>query len=219
MDNVNYVPLVLKTNGLNVLVIGGGKVGTKRALKFKKYGANVTVFSIDFSEELLSKKEDINLVRYDASNITEEDLKKFDIIITATNDRVLNRKICNISKKLKILCNNPTDIESSRFIYPLFYNDGMIMIAVTTFGASSLVSKYILERVSELITKDHYMRTLLEVMSNVKIILKSRINDSEKRFILYRTIFNDHIFEKFIFEGAKDKALKRVEEILNEHSE
>ena len=46
------IPLYIEFDNKNVLIIGGGGVGTGRAKKFLKAGAKVLVLSMDFSEEL-----------------------------------------------------------------------------------------------------------------------------------------------------------------------
>lgn len=51
----HYFPIFLDLTNLNILIVGGGKVGTKRALKFQEYGAKVSVWSLDFSDELVKK--------------------------------------------------------------------------------------------------------------------------------------------------------------------
>ncbi|MEM1859518.1 MAG: NAD(P)-dependent oxidoreductase, partial [Metallosphaera sp.] len=44
--STRYFPVFLNLKGMRILVVGGGKVGTKRALKFTEYGADVTVLSL-----------------------------------------------------------------------------------------------------------------------------------------------------------------------------
>ncbi len=51
------VPLFIEFSGRNVLVVGGGGVGTRRAIKFLLAGANVRVLSLEFSSELLRYAE------------------------------------------------------------------------------------------------------------------------------------------------------------------
>ncbi|WP_367834253.1 NAD(P)-dependent oxidoreductase [Vulcanisaeta sp. JCM 16159] len=41
------VPLFIEFSGRNVLIIGGGGVGTRRAIKFLLAGANVRVLSLN----------------------------------------------------------------------------------------------------------------------------------------------------------------------------
>ncbi len=214
--SLHYLPVFLNLRDLKVLVIGGGFVGTKRALKLSSYTPNVTVFSLDFSKELL--ESNLKLVKGDAREIKEDVLKEFDVIFLATNDPELNRSICLKAKELGKLCNDPNDPEISSFIMPIFYEDEDIGIAVTTYGKSSIVSKYVMEKIKESILNDPNIRTYIELMYEIKRDLKEKIKDPTVRYTLYHEIFNDEKFENFIKNKDISRAKSRAEEIVNERT-
>ena len=215
VDTHNFVPLFINVKDLKVLIIGGGKVGTKRALSFADHGSNITVVSLSFSEDLVDSKDKITLIKEDAKNLNADFLSKFDIIVTATNDKELNNKLCELAKNQRKLCNNPTNPEDSNFIVPIYYSDDKLSIAITTFGKSSLTSKYILELIQEeILKKDIY--ELVTAMGNVKDLLKHNIKDPSQRFSYYSKIFNDEIFRNYIKEGKLELALDRAKVIINE---
>lgn len=212
-----YFPFFINLNKINVLVIGGGKVGSKRALKLATYGAKVTVVSLDFSEEL-AQNPLIRKIKIDANKLDEQFLRDFDIIITATNDKDLNFKLCEISQKLGKLCNNPTNPAQSSFIIPIFYADEDIEIAVTTLGKSTIASKLMLEKILEYLkANEKYLKLLVKTMGEVKKIMKERVSDPSLRYELYHKIFYDSYFQNFILNNNYESALKRAEEIINEH--
>lgn len=215
VDTHNFVPLFINVKDLKVLVVGGGKVGTKRALSFANHGSNITVISLSFSEDLIENKDKITLIKEDAKNLTVDFLSKFDVIVTATNDKELNNKLCELAKNQRKLCNNPTNPEDSNFIVPIYYSDDKLSIAITTFGKSSLTSKYILELIQEeILKKDTY--DLVMAMGHVKDLLKHNIKDPSQRFSYYSKIFNDEIFRNYIKEGKLELALDRAKVIINE---
>jgi len=215
VDTHNFVPLFINVKDLKVLVVGGGKVGTKRALSFANHGSNITVISLSFSEDLIKNKDKITLIKEDAKNLTVDFLSKFDVIVTATNDKELNNKLCELAKNQRKLCNNPTNPEDSNFIVPIYYSDDKLSIAITTFGKSSLTSKYMLELIQEkILTEDTY--ELVMAMGHVKDLLKHNIKDPSQRFSYYSKIFNDEIFRNYIKEGKLELALDRAKVIINE---
>lgn len=217
MSNLPYFPVILDLAKFRILVIGGGKVGSKRAIKFHNYGANVTVVSENFSEDLINSP--IEKIKINAENLSEDFLRKFDIIITATNNKELNSKLCSIAKNLGKLCNNPTNPEDSNFIVPIFYSDNNYEIAVTTYGKSSLVSEFILNDVlAYLSSKKDFVNLLTDAMAKVKEIAKKKIDDPSIRFTLYYKIFYDKLFSDFLINGKYNEAINRAEEIINEYS-
>jgi precorrin-2 dehydrogenase/sirohydrochlorin ferrochelatase len=208
-----YYPIFIDLSNFRVLVIGGGKVGTKRALAFKKYGANVCVISLDFSQDLLNS--DIRLIKEDANKIDGSIIEKYDIILTCTNNFELNEKLCNIAKNLRKLCNNPTNPENSNFIVPIFYSDNDMEIAITTKGKSSIVAKEILSKTIS-IANSPEMRNLLSAMYDVKTLLKKKVADPSVRYSFYHKIYNDEKFKYYATNGLIEKALHRAEEIIND---
>jgi len=208
-----YFPIFLDLSNFRVLVIGGGKVGTKRALRFKDYGAKVTVVTLQVSEEL--QRSGIELIINDARSLVD-DISKYDIIVTATNDRELNSMICRRAIEMRKLCNNPTNPKDSNFIVPIFYEDGDIAIAVSTMGKSSIVSKLILDQALNMLRSNESIMLSLKAMAKVKEILKARVSDPSLRYTLYHKIFEDEEFERHINNGEIDSAIRRAEEIMNE---
>ncbi|QGA55016.1 bifunctional precorrin-2 dehydrogenase/sirohydrochlorin ferrochelatase [Sulfolobus sp. E5-1-F] len=213
MITKDYYPIFIDLSNFRVLVIGGGKVGTKRALAFKKYGADVSVISLDFSQDLLNS--DIKLIKEDANNIDRNVLEKYDIILTCTNNFELNEKLCNIAKNLRKLCNNPTNPENSNFIVPIFYSDNDLEIAITTKGKSSILAKEILSKITS-IANSPETRNLLNAMYGVKTILKKKVVDPSVRYSFYHKIYNDEKFRYYATNGLIEKALYRAEEIIND---
>ncbi|AWR97347.1 bifunctional precorrin-2 dehydrogenase/sirohydrochlorin ferrochelatase [Acidianus sulfidivorans JP7] len=213
-----YFPLFANLSKLDVLIIGGGKVGTKRAIKFAEYGAKVTVVSLDFTEELL-KNNDINKIKMDANEINADFISKYNIVITTTNNKKINYEICEKAKKLGKLCNNPTNPDQSSFIVPIFYANDNMEIAITTYGKSSIASKFILDKILEYFEKDQeYINLLIKTMGDVKKIMKNKVQDPSLRFNLYHIIFYDSIFQNYIQNNNYENAIKRAEEIINEHN-
>ncbi|AKA73505.1 bifunctional precorrin-2 dehydrogenase/sirohydrochlorin ferrochelatase [Saccharolobus solfataricus] len=213
MITKDYYPIFIDLSNFRILIIGGGKVGTKRALAFKRYGADVSVLSLDFSQDLLNS--DIRLIRDDANKIDSNLIEKYDIILTCTNNSELNEKLCNIAKNLRKLCNNPTNPENSNFIVPIFYSDNDLEIAITTRGKSSILAKEILTKTIS-IANSSEIRNLLGIMYDVKILLKKKVADPSVRYSLYHKIYNDEKFKYYATNGLINKALNRAEEIINE---
>ncbi|BBD72515.1 siroheme synthase [Sulfodiicoccus acidiphilus] len=212
---VELLPLFVDVKDMRVLVVGGGKVGTKRASKFSELGAQVTVYSLEFSPELESMK--VNKVRGDARELDEEFLSHFDVVVTATNDQEINRKVCSMAKSMRKLCNDPTSPPDSNFIVPIYFDDGTLAVAVTTYGRSSLSSKYLLDLVKDVVDGSD-VRARVDAMYEVKKMLKSKVSDPSKRFKLYSSIFSDSIFQERVAKGDVSGALKRAEEVVERGS-
>jgi precorrin-2 dehydrogenase/sirohydrochlorin ferrochelatase len=180
---------------------------------FAELGASVTVLSLEFTQEI--QHPNVRKISGDARQIEEGFLSQFDVVITATNDQEVNRKICSMAKSLRKLCNDPTSPPDSNFIVPIYFDDGTIAVAVTTYGKSSLSSKYLLELVRQTVEESD-VRSKVNAMYEVKKMLKAKVGDPSKRFKLYSTIFSDPTFQDSVEKGDMDGALRRAEEVVRE---
>ncbi len=101
---MRYYPVFLDIIDKSCLVVGGGQVGTRKVLTLLDCGARVTVVSLDVTPELQSladqQKIALRLSRYRTA-----DLDGMFLVIGATDDEFLNRKIHFDAERQHKLCN------------------------------------------------------------------------------------------------------------------
>lgn len=144
-----YYPFFIEIKDKKVLVVGGGRIGTKRALALKEHGANVTVVSKEFSDEL--KRSKIRLIKRDLSK-KDITIKNFFLIVIATNNKKINEKICRIAKKKGILVNRADSHASGDVVFPMVSEISGHRVAFTTLGKNPKLCrkvKDIIENVSK----------------------------------------------------------------------
>lgn len=144
-----HYPFFIDLKGKKVLIVGGGRIGTKRALTLQNYGATVTVVSREFSDGLRNSR--IRLIEKD---LLKEgiDTKNFFLIVIATDSKKINEKICMIARKKGILVNRADNYESGDVIFPMVSEISGHRIAFTTMGENPKLCKKvkdIIENVSK----------------------------------------------------------------------
>lgn len=137
-----YLPLFINIVGKDVLVVGGGKVATRRALNLLKNGARVTVISKEFSKEL--KGKEIELIEKDLSKESIS-LSKYFLVVIATDDEEVNEKICRIAMDEGILVNRADNFKEGNVIFPIVSEIEGNLIAFTTLGKDPALSRKIRE--------------------------------------------------------------------------
>ncbi|MBU4265982.1 MAG: bifunctional precorrin-2 dehydrogenase/sirohydrochlorin ferrochelatase [Candidatus Altiarchaeales archaeon] len=137
-----YLPLFINLAGKDVLVVGGGKIATRRALNLLKNGARVTVISKEFSEEL--KGKEIELVEKDLRGESIS-LSKYFLVVIATDDEEVNEKICRIAMDEGILVNRADNSKEGNVIFPVVSEIEGNLIAFTTLGKDPALSRKIRE--------------------------------------------------------------------------
>ena len=149
----DFLPLMLNLAEKEVIIFGGGEVGERKAALFCDH-AKVTVISREFTTLLnqLSDKGKLVLIR--VKDITEKEASKFlknaFIVIPATNDPGLNEKIEKLAARNGKFVNR-VDARGD-IIVPSVIERGDIVIGISTGGKSPALSRYIRERIENLIT-------------------------------------------------------------------
>lgn len=133
-------PIALKTEGLNVLIIGCGCVGKRKAKAYGKTGANVT--TVDFSAE---KNGDYQMCYTQYFEAHKKHFLKQHLVIIATSDEAINTQIesdCKAHYKLYNRADNGTGFFSDM----TYHISEDYMVAASGLGKAPCVSKFILEK-------------------------------------------------------------------------
>ncbi|KEH93421.1 siroheme synthase [Clostridium botulinum C/D str. BKT12695] len=193
-----YYPLMINIDNKNIVVIGGGTVAFRKVKKLLEFGACVTVIS----PNVLEKFNSLKVKFHDKLKIIEDYFKSTYIenaylVIGATSDKNINKKISEYCKKKRIFCNIVDNIKESDFIVPSSIKRGDLVISVSTMGKSPMLSSRIRKELEEKYT-DEYGEYIFLLGESRNIILK-KFNDEEKRQML-KSIINMNIdkLKKFI---------------------
>ncbi|GAX47539.1 precorrin-2 dehydrogenase/sirohydrochlorin ferrochelatase family protein [Pseudolactococcus reticulitermitis] len=105
------LPILLDLRDKQILVVGGGKVATRKILRLSQENGTITVVAPDISQtiaELIPVKQ-IQRRTYQIGDVTG-----FDMIFICTSDLVTNRQIVSEIQHHQLV-NNTTDHQNSGF--------------------------------------------------------------------------------------------------------
>lgn len=139
--DLKYFPVFLNIENKKCLVIGGGKVAFRKINKLLKYKARLTVISKNIIKEIKLLKN-IKIIEKEFEEYDNlEYLKKFFLIIAATNDKKLNDNIANICIKENILINNVSSKDNMNCRFGVSIEKKEYSIAVSAKGNPSKAIK------------------------------------------------------------------------------
>jgi precorrin-2 dehydrogenase/sirohydrochlorin ferrochelatase len=166
-----YYPLLLNIRGKKCLVVGGGEVALRKAQMLLEHGAAVEIVSPSFCPELDALVKD-GAIRAAERAYKTEDLNNALLVVAATDDVKINKKIAAEAGRKGILINVVDEPDISDFIVPSYFRHGDIIVAVSTSGKSPALARKIR---SELETdlKAEYAQ-LAVIASEVRRELKER---------------------------------------------
>jgi precorrin-2 dehydrogenase / sirohydrochlorin ferrochelatase len=138
------LPLAFKLDGLDVLVVGAGVIGARKAAQLVEAGARVSVIA----EEVRATMPD------GVANVTEQryrpgDLAGYFLVVSATGDPATNDVIVAEAAEARIWLNVVDDPERSSFYFMALHRQGDVTVAVSTSGASPALAQALRSHVAE----------------------------------------------------------------------
>ncbi|MGF7399784.1 bifunctional precorrin-2 dehydrogenase/sirohydrochlorin ferrochelatase [Thermoanaerobacterium thermosaccharolyticum] len=180
-----YYPIMLNITNKKCLVIGGGNVAYRKILSLLEFGGTVTAIAPKFIKDIweLSKNNRIELID---RKYQKNDVQNYNLVIVATNDKMLNKEISKECIDNNIPVNVVDDKELSTFITPSVIRRGDLTISISTNGKSPLLSKRIREMLENVIVEE--FGGLISELSSTRDKLKSSSMSLDEKIKLYDDI-------------------------------
>ena len=211
----------LNLHNKTVIVIGGGNEAQKRIKYLLNQECKILVLSdsVNFQINKLIKSRKIKFKKQKIQDTKFISKFKPNMIITTTNDSILNQKIINSAKKSKIIAYSSDNPEDSDFSNPAIINfENIIQIAIFTGGRSPAMSKKIRiqsEKIfNKIITKEDIAQ--IKIQQIARTLAKSNIDSQIKRKEFLKSIFSDKEIKQLIKDGKPRKAENRVNTVLKD---
>ena len=198
---MGYFPFFVDVENQNCLVVGGGVVALRKIEKLLPFNPNITVVSPKIHKEILSI-ENINIIniKFDIN-----DLKEKSFVITATDDKVLNKEIYNSCKENNIPVNTVDDKDNCSFIFPALAKNKGVTVAISTSGKSPLYAKYLRQKIENLIQDSE---SIVDNLSKYREKIKNEISLEENRKVAFEKLLDYSLNNENITDDLVDKIIK-----------
>ncbi|MEO1057470.1 MAG: bifunctional precorrin-2 dehydrogenase/sirohydrochlorin ferrochelatase [Actinomycetota bacterium] len=143
-------PICLDLDDVLVLVVGGGRIGARKADALVAGGARVRLVAAEVSEHV--DQATMHEVRSRA--FEPGDLDEVRLVITATGDVATDAEISAAARARGIWTNAADQPVDCEFILPAIARSGRVSAAVSTDGASPALARYLRDRIAELLTDE-----------------------------------------------------------------
>lgn len=187
---MSYYPINLDIGGRKCLVVGGGGVATRKVQSLLNCGAHVTVVSPAISETLesLAGQEALTLIR---RTYQSTDLDGHFLVIGATDDMALSRRINADAEERGMLCNIADVPEICNFILPAVIRRGDLLLTVSTSGKSPAFAKHLRKQL-QYEYGDEYAR-FLELMGRIRKRLLAEAHAPEAHKPLFEQLIKNDL--------------------------
>lgn len=203
---MGWTPLYLEMQDKNILIVGSGEVGKRRALRFLKSGANVLITAGHPSDEL----EKLG-ASYEPQHNLPELVKWADIVVVASGDHQLNKEVSFLAEDK--LINRADYPEEGNLIVPSSFFIGDVQFSIFTQGKSPLMAKELRKRIQAVVQEKDILQ--LELQHFTRQLLKEKVGDQKKRRDYLYQILNDKKVDEYLEKDNLVEAKNYVENLLN----
>lgn len=200
-----YFPFMMDISGKKIVIVGGGRSALWKVRAFKGFGAEVTVIAPEFREEI-EQAEDIRRIR---RSFRKEDLENTDVLVAATDDRELNRRIAGLARKQGVLANAVDDKEMCDFIFPAIVRRENYTVAISTDGKSPLLAREIKKSISRSLP-DAYDRAVGE-LGAARQKVKDKAQTQGERQKIFTAMAEEYIGKRKLRIGTRGSELAMIQ--------
>jgi siroheme synthase-like protein len=163
-------PIELDLRGRRVLVVGLGRVGTRKASGLVEAGAHVV--GVDPRPDVVIPGVDHRPERF-----RPEHLEGMSLAFAAATPEV-NREVVDSARRMGIWVNAASEPDRGDFLVPASWRDGPITLAVSTGGTSPALAATLRDRAARALAGAPALAALL---AEVRPEVLARISDPEAR--------------------------------------
>lgn len=213
----------LNLKGKQVVIAGGGREATKKAEAILSQDCEIFVHSENFSIEMTSwEKEGRVQVRPGRFSGGEflKDYNRLILVMAATDDKALNRKIVDAAKQLRCYAYAVDDPEVSDFNHPSVMNfHDTVHVAISTGGKSPLMAKILREKIKPVLGKciQHQDVLKIELQGRLrKEAIKTLSTPEDRKQFLTSIITNEEVnlyLEQDDLASAENLALELLKSL------
>ena len=207
---MKYLPIFYDLSVCPCLVVGAGEIAARKVRQLRKAEASVIVVAPEICKELkhLAESKEIN---YISEKFSEELLGDKMLVIAATNDEEVNKKVSELAKAQNIPVNVVDNPDLCSFIMPSIVDRDPVQIAISTGGASPVLARLLRARLESLIPASY--GRLAQLMAGFRGHVKQRYPKMQERRRFWEHILQGPVAE-MIYAGQDEAALKALEKTL-----
>lgn len=173
---MSYFPMMVDLKDKNVLVAGGGREGTGKAEILHQFGARITAVAPEASARMRELSDTLFERQIEDGDILHRD---YTLVVAATDDTAVNRRISDLCKKEKIPVNVVDNPPLCTFIFPAIVKEREVVCAVSSGGKSPYITQYIKGLIKKVLPEN--IGEINDRMGEIRTRAKKEIPDKAER--------------------------------------
>lgn len=138
------LPLALDLTGRDVLVLGAGRIGARKAAQLVAAGASVRVVA----EAIIAPLPE-GVISVAERAFALDDLEGAWLVVSATGSDAVNDEVVAAAGERGIWLNVVDDPERSSFFFTALHREGDVVLSVSTEGAAPALASVLRDRLAQ----------------------------------------------------------------------
>ncbi|NCV27954.1 MAG: uroporphyrinogen-III C-methyltransferase [Nitrosomonadales bacterium] len=210
-------PLFVNLDKLPVLVVGGGEIAERKINLIIKANAKVEVLARKFSpnvENLINK----NKLKKIKSNLDISTLdSNYSLIIAATDNKQINKKLFNFANKNNILINVVDQPDLCTCTFGSIVERGDLVVAISTGGNAPVFARNLREKFETLLPQS--TKQLINFSASIREKVMNSFSQFNKRRIFWELFFDAFAVKKNITKSNLTTLTNQlIKTLKNKHS-
>ncbi len=199
-------PLFLNLSGKKAVVVGGGQVAERKAVRLLSAGAHVTLISPEITKKIALMKQH-RKIRHIARSYRKGDVQGAFLVIAATDSPFVNERVSQDAPCLVNVVDTP---HLCNCIVPSTMIRGPLKIAVSTGGVSPALSHSIRAEIEKAYGNEftRYLQSLKKIRRDAMMM----IHNKRERTSFLKCIASQEMVHKVRRKGFKE--MRRTAEDL-----
>lgn len=208
-----YYPVFLELTGRRCLVVGAGKVALRKVRALLEAGAEVSLVSPEALEEL-KKLVVQGAIRWRRGEFEDGDLDGVFLVIGATDDPEVNRRVYRAADKASRMVNIVDEPELCNFIVPSVLTRGDFQVAVSSGGASPILARKVREVLGYRFGPEYAV--VVDELARLRRELKERVPREERRRQFWEMLIDLDFFDSLEGPEVRARIKERAEQCLSQ---
>lgn len=205
-----FFPMYIDLTDKNCLVIGGGNIALHKVKVLLDFDARVEVVAEKVSDELYSMEAlSDGKLKIKCRTYQNEDCLEKTLVVSATDNTVLNHSVAEYCKKQGIPVNAVDQKEDCTFIFPSYVKEQNLVAAFSSGGNSPLLTQELKKAEKNILTP--LLGEINECLGACREYVQEHIKDTKLRGITYREIYEESIQNNQVISE------ERIQELIEKY--
>lgn len=209
---MEFLPLHFDLKGRRCLVVGDQDIATRKADLLRRAGAELLLNTLKPCDSLRELSLD-RAVRLVDEPFHEDLLNDVELVVAASDDPVLNRRVSEAARKRHLPVNVVEQPDLSTFIFPSIIDRSPIIVSVSSGSQIPVLTRLLRSRLESLIP--HAYGRLASVAAEFRERVREQLPHQNQRRRFWESVLEGKIAD-LVLGGREDKARQEIEAVLAE---